>query len=230
MIESLRAIWQAITWRNILMLQALGQLAIYLESREQSLFGTWMGHSSEAYVSMALNVFFVIPIALLSDEAVKRGVSPRLAYPIAVISTLPVAFIATTVTQQVYLSIFGLPAEKPNLFWQSSIETSVHMYIYGAFAMLVFMNQRAADRLLLNFRNGELRRVQLERQLVESRLATAEAQIDPTMLFNQLADIKLGFVHGEDRAEEQLNALIQTLRAALARTVSAHESDANAPP
>ena len=96
--------------------------------------------------------------------------------------------------------------------------------------MLVFMNQRAADRLLLNFRNSELRRVQLERQLVESRLATAEAQIDPTMLFNQLADIKLGFIHGEDRAEEQLNALIQALRAALARTVSAHESDANAPP
>jgi hypothetical protein len=230
MIESLRATWQAVTWRNILMLQALGQLAIYLESREQSLFGTWMGHPSEHYVSMALNVFFVIPIALLSDEAVKRGMSPRFAYPVAVISTLPVAFIATTVTQQVYLFIFGLPAEKPNLFWQSSIETSVHMYIYGAFAMLVFMNQRAADRLLLNFRNSELRRVQLERQLVESRLATAEAQIDPTMLFNQLADINLGFIHGEDRAEEQLNALIQALRAALARTVSAHESDANAPP
>lgn len=229
MIESLRATWQAITWRNVLMLQALGQLAIYLESREQALFGTWMGHPGEHYVSMALSVFLVIPIALLSDEAVKRGVPPRLAYPIAVISTLPVAFIATTVTQQMYLSIFGLPAGRPNLFWQSIIETSFHMYIYGAFAMLVFMNQRAADRLLLNFRNSELRRVQLERQLVESRLATAEAQIDPTMLFNQLAGIKSGFMHGEDRAEEQLNALIQTLRAALARTVSAHESDANTP-
>jgi hypothetical protein len=227
MIESLRAAWRAITWRNLLILQALGQLTIYLESREQHLFGTWMGHPSLGYVSMALSVFVLIPIALLSDEAVKRGAAARFAYPIAVALTVPVAILATTVTQQVYLSIFGLPPGKPDLFWRSSIEASVHMYIYGAFAMLVFMNQRTADRMLENFRNSELRRAQLERQLVESRLATAEAQIDPTMLFEELAEIRLGFKSGGDRAELQLTELIQTLRTALARTVSANDSVAN---
>ena len=230
MIESLRATWQAITWRNLLILQALGQLAIYLESREENLFGSWMGHTSEHYVAMALSVFLIIPIALLSDEAVKRGVSPRVAYPIAVLSTLPVAFISTTLTQHVYLSIFGLPPGKPDRFWMSSLETSFFMYIYGAFGMLIFMNQRTADRMLEKFRNSELRRAELERQLVDSRLATAEAQIDPTMLFDQLADIKLGFKRDDDRAEAQLNELIQTLRTALARTVGAHESAGNSPP
>jgi hypothetical protein len=226
-IESLRATWWAITWRNLLILQALGQLAIYLESREQALFGTWMGHPSAGYVSMALSVFLLVPIALLSDEAVKRGAAPKFAYPIAVSLTVPVAILATSVTQHLYLSVFGLPPGKPNLFWRSDIEASVHMYIYGAFGMLVFMNQRTADRMLENFRNSELRRAQLERQLVESRLATAQAQIDPTMLFEELAEIRLGFKSGGDRAEVQLTELIQTLRTALARTVSANESVAN---
>jgi hypothetical protein len=227
MIESLRATWLGITWRNLLILQALGQLVIYLESREQSLFGTWMGHPSAGYVSMALSMFLLVPIALLSDEAVKRGTAPKFAYPIAVSLTVPVAFLATTLTQHVYLSVFGLPLEKPNLFWHSSIEASVHMYIYGAFGMLVFMNQRTADRMLENFRNSELRRAQLERQLVESRLATAEAQIDPTMLFDQLAEIRLGFKSGGDHAEVQLTELIQTLRTALTRSVSVPESIAS---
>lgn len=227
MIDSLRATWQAITWRNLLILQALGQLAIYLESREQALFGTWMGHPSLGYVSMALSVFLLVPIALLSDEAVKRGAAPKLAYPIAVGLTVPVAILATSVTQHVYLSIFGLPPGRPDLFWRSSIEASVHMYIYGAFGMLVFMNQRTADRMLENFRNSELRRAQLERQLVESRLATAEAQIDPTMLFEELAEIRLGFKRGGDRAELQLTELIQTLRTALTRAASANDSVAN---
>jgi len=229
MIESLRAVWQAITWRRLLLLQGLGQLAIYLESREQHLFGFWMGHTSEHYVAMALSVFLIIPIALLSDEAVKRGAAPKFAYTIALLTTLPVAFVATTVTQHVYLSIFGLPPGKPNLFWISSVETTFHMYTYGAFGMLVFMNQRTADRLLENFRNSELKRVQLERQLVESRLATAEAQIDPAMLFDQLARIKAGFERGGEGAEAQLNELIQGLRAALKRTVSAHEPAAASP-
>jgi hypothetical protein len=227
MIESLRAAWQTITWRKMLVLQALGQLAIYLDSREEPPFGSWMGHPSEGYLSMALIVFLLVPIALLSDEAVKRGAAPKLAYPAALISTIPAAGLATTVTQHIYLSVFGLPPGIANLFWRPSVKASFHMYIYGAFGMLVFMNQRIADRMLENFRNSELRRAQLERQLVESRLATAEAQIDPTMLFEQLAEIKLGFRSGGDQAEVQLTELIQTLRAALARTVSAHESVAN---
>jgi hypothetical protein len=230
MIQALRAALQAISWRNLLILQAIGQLAIYMSSREEHPFGYWMGHPSVNYVAMALSVFLIIPIALISDEAVKRGAAPKFAYPIAVVSTLPVAFLSTTLTQHVYLMVFGLPPGTPDLFWISCIAASFWMYIYGAFGMLVFMNQRTADRMLENIRNSELRRVQLERQLVESRLATAEAQIDPTMLFDRLAEIKLAFARGEEQAEARLNELIQSLRVALARAVSAHESVANSPP
>jgi len=58
----------------------------------------------------------------------------------------------------------------------------------------------------------------LDQQLVESRLATAEAQIDPKMLFGALAQIKQGLEESPLDAEKKLNDLIQTLRAALVRT------------
>jgi hypothetical protein len=230
MIESLRATWQAITWRNMLVLQLLGQITVYIDSREEPVLGAWMGHPSAGYVSMALSVLLVVPVALLADEGVRRGAAPRVAYPIAVMSTVPVTLLATALTQHVYLAIFGLPPTVPNLFWRSTISMGFFMCTYVAFGVVVFTNQRTADRVLERFRNSELQRAQLERQLVESRLATAEAQSDPAMLVNQLAEIKSGFTRGDDRAEAQLNELIQTLRAALARTVSAHGSVANSPP
>lgn len=230
MIESLRAAWQTITLRNMLALQLLGQITVYVDSREEPALGAWMGHPSAGYVSMALSVLLVVPVALLADEAVRRGAAPRLAYPIAVMSTIPVTLLATGLTQHVYLAIFGLPATVPNLFWRSTISMGFFMCTYVAFGVVVFTNQRTADRVLERFRNGELQRAQLERQLIESRLATAEAQSDPAMLFNQLAEIRSGFTRGDDRAEAQLNELIQTLRAALARTVSAHGSVKDAPP
>jgi sensor histidine kinase YesM len=151
-----------------------------------------------------------------------------LSYSIAVASTVPVTLLATSATQQLYLSIFGLPLATPNLLWRTTIAGGFFMDVYVAFGVLVFTNQRTADRMLERFRSSELRRAQLERQLVESRLATAEAQIDPAMLFDALGAIKLGYMRGEERAEAQLNELIQTLRTALARTVNAPESPSQA--
>jgi sensor histidine kinase YesM len=87
--------------------------------------------------------------------------------------------------------------------------------------MLVYLNRRLAQRMLEGVRGAELRRVQLERQLVESRLATAEAQIDPQMLFSALADIRLGLERASPDADAKLDGLVQRLRLALAGTVVA---------
>lgn len=206
-------------------MQALGQLAILIESTESHLFGSWMGHPSLHYASMALNVLLAVPVALFADAAVERGAKARYAYPLAIIMTLPLAGISTVSMQWVYVLIFGLPQDKPDYFWRAVIETSFHMYTYAAFVMLVYMNQRTADRMLENFRRAELRRVQLENQLVDSRLATTEAQIDPQRLFSALGDIKQGFERSAPEVEVQLNSLIQALRTALARTVAVHESE-----
>jgi sensor histidine kinase YesM len=221
----LHATWAALTWRKMLLMQALGQLAILIESTEQHLFGTWIGHPSLAYASMVLNVFLTVPVALFADAALERGAKASYAYLLAIIMTLPLAGIASVSMLWVYVLIFGLSQVQAHLWPRAVIETSFHMYIYGAFVMLVYMNQRTADRMLENFRRAELRRVQLENQLVDSRLATAEAQIDPATLFGALRDIKWGYERSPPEAEAALNTLIQSLRAALARTVAVRETE-----
>jgi len=223
--DCLHAAWRALTWRKMLLMQAWGQLAILIESTESHLFGSRIGHPSLGYTSMMLNVFLAVPVALFADAALERGAKARYTYPLAIMMTLPLAAIASVSMLWIYVLIFGLTQTKTNFWSGPVIETSFHMYIYGAFVMLVYMNQRTADRLLENFRRAELRRVQLENQLVDSRLATAEAQIDPAMLFGALRDIKRGYERSAPEAEVELNALITSLRAALARTVAVRETE-----
>jgi hypothetical protein len=221
----LHATWKALTWRKMLLMQAGGQLAILIESTEAHLFGSRIGHPSLGYASMMLNVFLTVPLALFADVCVEHGAKARYVYPAAIAMTLPIAAIANVFMLGVYVRVFGLSDAKAGFWWGSVLEASFHMYIYAAFVMLVYMNQRTADRLLESFRRAELRRVQMENQLIDSRLATAEAQIDPTMLFHALGDIKRGFEHSAPEAEIELHTLIQALRTALARTMAVNETE-----
>ena len=63
----LQSTWTALTWRKMLLMQALGQFAIFAQSLEGKLFGSWLGHQSLGYASMALNVCLILPAALFAD-------------------------------------------------------------------------------------------------------------------------------------------------------------------
>lgn len=218
MIAFIRSALRPVRWRTFAALQVVGQGAILVESTEEVLFGTWFGHPSLHYVAMAVNVVVLLAVALSADVLVTRGMRARSAYTVAVVATWPVAFVSTCATQWLYLKAFPLPPGVPNLYWKAAFLTSNHMCIYGVFALLVYFNQRMADRVLENFRAAELRRVTLAQQLAASRLAAAEAQIDPRRLFDELARIRREFADDEPGAEDRLNELIQSLRAATART------------
>jgi hypothetical protein len=86
--------------------------------------------------------------------------------------------------------------------------------------MVIYMNRRTTERTLERLQAAELKRVQLEGQLIESRLAMAEAQVDPEMLFSALAQIRDGFSRSLPNADAKLDELVQRLRSALARTVA----------
>jgi hypothetical protein len=226
MIAFMRSALRPLRWRYFFAMQVLGQFAILIQSTEDALFGTWLGHPSLHYASMALNVALLVPVGLFADEIVTRGTRPRYAYTAAVLATYPLAFLSTSAMQWVYLQLYPLAPGTPNLFWRAAFETSTHLYIYGGFVMLVYFNQRMADRILENFRATELRRVNLEQQLLDSRVAATEAQIDPRRLFDDLARIRSEFAADFAGAEDSLNSLIQSLRAAFARTKRAEEPEA----
>jgi hypothetical protein len=214
----LRAVWKGITWRRVLIVQTLGQTAAFLASFEWGFFGDYIGHPSAHFASMGLYLLMLLPLALAADEAIRRGARARYVYSGLLVGNAIIACAAAGATQALYCTWWTVPW--PAKKWGFT-EAGLHMSVYSALGLVAFINRRITDRTLEFVRGAELRRVQLDRQLIESRLATAEAQIDPQMLFGALARIKHGFEAGDPEAERNLNELIQTLRTALARTATA---------
>ena len=212
--------WHGMTWRRILLTQAIVALAVTVESHEYHLLGTWMGHPSLQYVAMSVSAFALLAMTLYADERVNRGARARLVYPITVILAFPLTFIITGTVQQIYYVLLRLPQAVAQAHRWVFISTAEDIAVICAFGMVIYMNRRSAERMLERVQAAELKRVQLEGQLIESRLATAEAQVDPQMLFSALAEIRDGFRSSLPNADVKLDELVQHLRGALARTVA----------
>ncbi len=83
--------------------------------------------------------------------------------------------------------------------------------------------------MLQGVQEAESRRIRQETELVESRLAAARAQVDPRLLFVDLAQIRDRLKIDAADADERLDALIQRLRSALARPALAGEPEVDRP-
>jgi hypothetical protein len=221
----LRAARDSFTWRRVLFTQALAQVVAVLLAFGEGFYGKSIGHTSFDFVSMSVYVFILVPIAFCAEEAITRGAKPLVVYSLLLLFINQIlALIVAGALQWVYSAVFAFPWPTPRWGFTG---VAGQMSVPCSLALLVYMNGRAADRMLEGVRSAELRRVQLDRQLVESRLATAEAQIDPQMLFSALAQIKRGLEESQPDAEKNLNELIQKLRDALARTAAASSESHN---
>jgi hypothetical protein len=78
--------------------------------------------------------------------------------------------------------------------------------------MLAYHNRRRATQILEGIRAAELKHVELERHLIESRLATVQAAIDPGALFASLASIRNLYATSAPSADRELDRLIEDLR------------------
>jgi len=222
----LRAASNSYTWRRVLFTQALALLIGYLMAMDWGYYGEYIHHTSIHFVTMSVYVLLLLPVAYCFDEALAQGARPTLTYAFLLLVVNPVlAFAVAGGMQFTYLLIYAQPW--PPKRWGFTI-ASIHFSVPCSLGLLVFLNGRAAERMLEGIRGAELRRVQLDQQLVDSRLATAEAQMDPQMLFRTLAHIKQGLQDSHPDAEKDLDELIQKLRTALARTraIPAEEHEA----
>jgi hypothetical protein len=210
-------------WRRIVLTQAIVTMSVFVKSFEGKPLGSWMGHPSQAYVATSLSALLLLAVTLYADSMVNRGASGRLVYPLTVFSAFPLALIVTWGTGQLYYAAFSVPAAAAKAHRWVFISYAVDIALICAFGMVIFMNRRTAERMLQRVQSAELKRVQLEGQLIESRLAMAEAQVDPQMLFSALAEIRDGFSRSLPDADAKLDRLVQHLRTALARTVAIGE-------
>jgi hypothetical protein len=210
-------------WRRIVFTQAVVALSVFVKSFEGKPLGSWMGHPSLAYVATSFTALLLLGVTLYADSIVNRGASARLVYPLTVLSAFPLALIVTWGVEQFYYAVFSVPPATMNTYRWRFISYAEDIALICAFGMVIFMNRRTAERMLERVQSAELKRVQLEGQLIESRLATAEAQVDPQMLFSALAEIRDGFSRSLPDADAKLDRLVQHLRTALARTVALGE-------
>ena len=166
-------------------------------------------------VSNAAGALFVMLAALAADEAERRRVRFWCAYPVALLA----ASGATTIVQwglQSWPAVAFAGGGRPLTI---AVSVGLSVFTLGGLGMLAYINRQSAERMLQGVRAAELERVGVERRLIESRLAAAQALIDPERVFRQLAEIRNLYASARPGADERLEALIQELRASVAQGV-----------
>jgi hypothetical protein len=224
-----RAAAASVTWRKLAYVQLLGLMWALVRTFEAPASQAPPHHLAGLIIISSLGALFITLATLGADEAVNRGVAARLAYPIGLLLAVLLSSILQWYMRD-WLDILPLEHTMP-LARERLLRIAVAVIDVGGIGgigMLVYVNRRAANRILAGVQDAERERVQGERRLVESRLAAAQAQVDPQALCTVLAGIGARYQAGAPDAHEHLESLIQELRGALARTIAVDNTVDNA--
>jgi hypothetical protein len=181
---------------------------------------------------LAMTVFttvtplLLVLAALCAAEAVRRGTPPLRAYSLALaVATCASVGLQFVCRQALALHALGGSGSVAVSEWARVGADAADVILLGGIALLAFYNHRSVERILQNVRTAELKRVRLEHELIESRLATAQAQIDPRTLFESLARVRNLYGTSPPEADRALQDLIETLRMRRAATIAALAAD-----
>ena len=212
----LPAVLRAITWKALAVTQALGlaaALLVYLQVPPQQ-----PHQLGRLLLSRAVGAFFLMVAALAADEAISRG---RRFWRVCAVALLLSTAVATVVQQylRLWLGITVADLDTPPL--ESMLRVGLMIGTFGGIALLAYLNRQSALRMLAGVRGAELDRIEVERRLIYSRLATAHAQLDPATVLEQLRQIRTLYRGTGAAADHKLEALIQDLRSSVAHSVAA---------
>jgi hypothetical protein len=213
-----RAVLRAVTWKVFLAAQLLALgfgLLRYLQHGPQPPPHFFHTH----LISRAVGAVFVMLAALAANEAVRRGSGMWRVYPAALLAGSCVGALVQWHLRG-WLGVIDFTPDAGTPFWRVTL-VALDAGAFGGLAMLAYLNRQSADRMLQGVRAADLERVRVERHLIESRLATAEAHTDPRSVFRQLAEIRNLYATARPGADERLETLIQELRASVAQSATA---------
>lgn len=226
------ALWRGVTWRAVLSVQAVAAgLALLQWSDTDAEFkaaapSTWI---LVHFMLWALSALFILPATLRADEAVRRGARPFWAYLLGMAAAVLAALSITAMVACVVLGYgrtWSHPQPLPSgILMAVYVRSVMDMSFTGGIALLCRINQHLARQTLIYIQDVEDRRTVLEARLTDSRLAIAEAQMDPAELLHTLADIRSDLEHSARSADGKLDQLIVKLRGAMTRTVVASEPE-----
>jgi hypothetical protein len=202
-----------LTWATVWRLEVLGALANGLRVLQN------LGSSQALSLFVANTILTTLmPLAAilaayLADEVVQRGHAPWRTYLTALAGCSALLSLIDDVSRH----LLGFPFEGPlatargnEWLWV----TDDFMYFVSVLGVgfLAFYNRRSVERIVDGLRAAELKRVRLERELLSSRLATAQAEVDPAALFERLAGIRWLYGNAPADADHALEELIDDLR------------------
>ncbi len=219
-LQYVQAVMRLITWKAVLMTQALGFVFAITPWLE------FIGHPPPnppflfLVTEQVLTAGWVMLAALAGDEAVRRGWSVLRAFFVVLLC----ASGATALLQWAVND--WLEIADPERGVSRLLYTFLNVGALWGTALLVYMNRQSAARLLASVRAGELARAQAERGLIASDLAATEAQIDPVSVLQRLSQVRGLYAASSPDADTRFEALIADLRSAVAASVTAQSTAA----
>lgn len=173
------------------------------------------------------STFVLFCISLLAWSAAVDGQAPSgpgrfraLAVAVLVSGLLSAAIAvpvgAATGIFEIWWELMGKKKELPPL-WLAIAGNTVHLGFYSFLfiAATEVLRRRAATNAAVLAARRE--RASVTREVLESRLAAMQAQVEPQFLFNTLVGIEALYQKDAPAAAENLDRLIQYLRVALPR-------------
>ena len=225
------AVLRAVSWKMLLTTQLIGVLVALARSLQQRAADVGMTNHLLGYaprvaphlfnshfIVTSVGALCVMVAALAADEAMRRGARLGRVYLIALVS----ASSATAIIQwclRAWLELDYSPSSGIPLV--RLVLVALDTALLGGLALLAYLNRQSAERMLAGVRSAELERIQVERHLLDSRLATTQAQVDPDSLLRQLGEIRDFYAAARAGADDKLETLIRELRASLSHSAAA---------
>ncbi len=217
------AVLGGVTWRIALATQLLGLLFAttdWLSRGEHVATRRLLVYLLCAQAVMAM---FAMLAALAGDEIVRRGWRTWRAF-VVVLLCASVANVVARWMLDVGFGVFASrhgPAVMVNDFFDVGL-------IWGT-ALMVYLNRQSTTRFLWRLRDDELERAHAERRVIASRIAVAEAGMDPALALRRLAEIRELYAAGVSGADRKLEELIDALRSTVARCAAVERAAAQRP-
>ena len=200
---------RALSWRAVVLTQLLA-LVFALSPWMEAFGSAGRPRLLPRLLVQAAAAAFMLLAALAADEAVRRGWSVRRAFLVV----LPCAAGVPALAGLLIGPGFG-PAGAGSALARFLTILFQLGEMWGI-TLMVYLNRQSAERILARVRTGELERLQAERQLIASRLAVAETQLDAAVVMRRLGQTRDLYAAASPDADRALDGLIVDLRSSVA--------------
>jgi uncharacterized membrane protein len=207
-----RAISNSLSWRRVAIAEAYALILLarqWLGLDAQDRFGSYVIAETFSWMVAALLVLLAMGIA---EEAVRRGARRILSYALAVIAASLVSALLFT------LLWFDMAWRTERSVVLFVLEATMQMALWPSLALIVLDNRIQTARVRQGVKRAQMKRVRLERAVLQARLDAARKQIDGPMLFQELTEIRDSLRNEDPQAAETLERLVQRLRSIQAGT------------